>query len=183
MDISGIDTKFSGFLNKTFISIRTPNLNLRSILALQLETIRDLGRSFESANSLLQEQVSATEAVAKSELDDFVLGALQSKILVALLLSKTQALSSGQITKRAGISASSWAKIKTNLMEQELLVCTPKREMCEGRVIGSVEVKLTKKGILVAQNLLLIAGILGKLVPEEASLEKQLSQAIGVPRI
>ena len=152
-------------------------------MALQLETVSDLGRSFQSASFLLEEHVSTTETVAKSGLDDFVLGALQSKILVALLLSKTQALSSGQITKRAGISASSWAKIKTNLMEQELLVCTPKREMCEGRVIGSVEVKLTKKGILVAQNLLLIAGILGKLVPEESSLEKQLSQAIGMPGI
>jgi hypothetical protein len=183
LDISEIDTKFSGFLNNIFILIRTPNLNLRSILALQLETVNDLGRSFESTSSLLEERVSTTEAVAKSELDDFVLGALQSKILVALLLSKTQALSSGQITKRAGISASSWAKIKTNLMEQGLLLCTPKREMCEGRVIGSVEVKLTKKGILVAQNLLLIAGILGKLAPDEASPEKQLSPVVGMPGI
>ena len=154
-------------------------------MALQLETISNLGRPFESTTTttsslLSQENISVSQAAERSELDDFVLGALQSKILVALLLSKTQALSSGHITKRAGISASSWAKIKTNLMEQQLLVCTPKREMCEGRVIGSVEVKLTKKGVLVAQNLLLIAGILGKLSPEEASLVKPVAAVPGV---
>jgi hypothetical protein len=129
---------------------------------------------------MLEERVVSSEVAERSELDNFVLGALQSKIMIALLLSKTQALSSGHITKRAGISASSWAKIKTNLMEQGLLVCTPKREMCEGRVIGSVEVKLTKKGTLVAQNLLLIAGILGKLAPEEATAEKQMVSPVQV---
>ena len=180
LDISKIDTKFQGFLNKIFILLRIPNLNYRSILALQLQTITELGQTFESSSSLLEERVVSSEAPERSELDDFVLGALQSKILIALLLSKTQALSSGHITKRAGISASSWAKIKTNLMEQGLFLCTPKREICEGRVIGSVEVKLTKKGTLVAQNLLLIAGILGKLAPEEASTEKQLVNPVQV---
>jgi hypothetical protein len=148
-------------------------------LALQLQTVSELGQSFtSSSSSLLEERIVNSEAAERSELDNFVLGALQSKILVALLLSKTQALSSGHITRRAGISASSWAKIKTNLVDQGLLICTPKREMCEGRVIGSVEVKLTKKGTLVAQNLLLIAGILGKLTPEEAPVAKQLIGAI-----
>jgi len=114
----------------------------------------------------------------ESELDDFVLGALQSKILIALLLSKTGSLSSGMITKRAGISASSWAKIKLNLTDQGLLVCTHKRDMSEGRVIGSVEVKLTKRGVLVAQNLLLIAGLLGKTSPEQDSNTESMSQRI-----
>jgi hypothetical protein len=115
---------------------------------------------------------------AESELDDFVLGALQSKILVALLLSKTGTLSSGMITKRAGISASSWAKIKLNMMDQGLLLCTHKRDMSEGRVIGSVEVKLTKRGVLVAQNLLAIAGLLGKVVPGDESHDGALQSTV-----
>ena len=136
-------------------------------MALQLETASNLGQTFTSTSSLLiQEQVRENDQ--DSELDDFVLGALQSKIMIALLLSKTGTLSSGLITKKAGISASSWAKIKLNMIDQGLLICTHRRDMSEGRVIGSVEVKLTKKGVLVGQNLLLIAGLLGK-VPEEKS--------------
>jgi len=135
-------------------------------LALQLETTSNLGQTFTSTSSLLiQGQVIAREQ--NSELDDFVLGALQSKIMIALLLSKTGTLSSGLITKKASISASSWAKIKLNMIDQGLLICTHRRDMSEGRVIGSVEVKLTRKGTLVAQNLLLIAGLLGK-VPDES---------------
>ena len=135
-------------------------------MALQLETTSNLGQTFTSTSSLLiQGQVIAREQ--NSELDDFVLGALQSKIMIALLLSKTGTLSSGLITKKASISASSWAKIKLNMIDQGLLICTHRRDMSEGRVIGSVEVKLTRKGTLVAQNLLLIAGLLGK-VPDES---------------
>jgi len=148
-----------------FIFLRTPNLEWESVLALQLETASNLGQTFTSTSSLLiQDHVSTREQ--NSELDDFVLGALQSKIMIALLLSKTGTLSSGLITKKASISASSWAKIKLNMIDQGLLICTHRRDMSEGRVIGSVEVKLTKKGTLVAQNLLLIAGLLGK-VPDE----------------
>ena len=139
-------------------------------MALQLESTSSLGQQFSSTDSLLTQSNGANLApiVSKmapsldTELDDFVLGALQSKILVALIISKTGTLTSGMITKRAGISASSWAKIKLNMIDQGLLVCTHKRDMSEGRVIGSVEVKLTKKGVLVAQNLLLIASLLGK---------------------
>ena len=138
-------------------------------MALQLETTSNLGQGFTTTSPLLvQEQVARGEQ--GSELDDFVLGALQSKIMIALLLSKTGTLSSGLITKKASISASSWAKIKLNMVDQDLLICTHRRDMAEGRVIGSVEVKLTRKGVLVAQNLLLIAGLLGK-VPLENSAE------------
>jgi len=144
-------------------------------LALQLEDSTNLGQSFASSSSLsIQNSSNESDLIAstsnpsnESELDEFVLGALQSKILIALLLSRTGNLSSGMITKRAGISASSWAKIKLNMNDQGLLVCTHKRDMSEGRVIGSVEVKLTKRGVLVAQNLLLIAGLLGKTSPEQ----------------
>jgi hypothetical protein len=136
-------------------------------LALQLETATNLGQTFTATSPLLlQEQAHLGEQT--SELDEFVLGALQSKILIALLLSKVGTLSSGAITRNASISASSWAKIKLTMMDQGLLICTHRRDMSEGRVIGSVEVKLTPKGILVAQNLLLIAGLLGK-VPNECS--------------
>jgi hypothetical protein len=123
--------------------------------------------------------VQAARTGDESELDDFVLGALQSKILIALIVSKTSTLSSGMITKKAGISASSWAKIKLNMIDQGLLICTHKRDMSEGRVIGSVEVKLTKKGILVAQNLLVISSLLGKVPHEQdfASVPKALLQA------
>ncbi|HYB04385.1 MAG TPA: hypothetical protein VED17_07980 [Nitrososphaerales archaeon] len=118
----------------------------------------------------------------ESELDEFVLGALQSKILIALLISKTGTLSSGMITKKAGISASSWAKIKLNMIDQGLLICTHKRDMSEGRVIGSVEVKLTKQGILVAQNLLSIAGLLGKEIPEVDNATNSLDpEAVPLP--
>jgi hypothetical protein len=157
-----------------FIFLRTPNLEWESVLALQLETASNLGQTFTSTSSLLiQDQVRTR--VQNSELDDFVLGALQSKIMIALLLSKTGTLSSGLITKNASISASSWAKIKLNMIDQGLLICTHRRDMSEGRVIGSVEVKLTKKGTLVAQNLLLIAGLLGK-VPDE--IAPTISQAL-----
>lgn len=150
-----------------------------SILALQLESSSDLGQSLSRNDSSLLVQSTAnstldlthTNANNEYELDELVLGALQSKILIALLISKTGTLSSGMITKKAGISASSWAKIKLNMIDQGLLICTHRREMSEGRVIGSVEVKLTRRGTLVAQNLLLIAGLMEK---TPAELEFQI---------
>jgi hypothetical protein len=150
-------------------------------LALQLENATNLGQSFASSSLQIQSNTAITQSSnpsVESELDEFVLGALQSKILVALLISKTGTLSSGMITKKAGISASSWAKIKLNMIDQGLLVCTHKRDMSEGRVIGSVEVKLTKRGVLVAQNLLVIAGLLGKEVPETDNLRAAVSSAV-----
>jgi len=151
-------------------------------LALQLENATNLGQSFASSSSLqIQSNTAVTQSSnlgVESELDQFVLGALQSKILIALLISKTGTLSSGMITKKAGISASSWAKIKLNMIDQGLLVCTHKRDMSEGRVIGSVEVKLTKRGVLIAQNLLLIAGLLGKEVSEAENSGAAVSPAV-----
>lgn len=155
-------------------------------MALQLESTPTLGQQFSSSDSLLTQSNGANLApiVSKiapsldTELDEFVLGALQSKILVALIISKTGTLTSGMITKKAGISASSWAKIKLNMIDQGLLVCTHKRDMSEGRVIGSVEVKLTKKGILVAQNLLLIASLLGKTPAESVQKPAPLAQSL-----
>lgn len=148
-------------------------------MALQLESSTNLEQTFTSIDSFqIHSNIGTTSVIsrssvsAESELDSFVLGALQSKILIALLLSKSGTLSSGMITKKAAISASSWAKIKSNMMDQGLLLCTHKRDMVEGRVIGSVEVKLTKRGILVAQNLLAIAGLLGKVA---AGQESQIS--------
>jgi len=162
-----------------FIFERRANMELGSVLALQLESSNDLGHplSLSDNSSSVQNALNITpeltrvNATTEYELDEFVLGALQSKILIALLISKTGNLSSGMITKKAGISASSWAKIKLNMIDQGLLICTHRREMSEGRVIGSVEVKLTRRGILVAQNLLLIAGLMGK-TPTE--LESQM---------
>jgi hypothetical protein len=136
-------------------------------LTLQLPEL-ELGRTRISGEITSTEvsdhfTIDSSTAVRESpELDDYVLGSLQSKILIALLISKNGCLTSGAITKRAGISASSWAKIKNILIEMDLLSCKPKREMAEGRVIGSVEVRLTKKGVFVAQNLLVIASIIGK---------------------
>jgi len=149
-------------------------------LALRFEDSTSLGQSFASSGQFLihsntvdNDARVAVQSIAhdsESELDDYVLGALQSKILIALLLSKAGTLSSGMITKKAGISASSWAKIKLNMIDQGLLICTHKRDMSEGRVVGSVEVRLTKHGILIAQNLLMIAGLLGK-VPMAQELQ------------
>jgi hypothetical protein len=98
----------------------------------------------------------------ETELNDYVLGNLQSKLLLALLLSKNGFLSSGVITKKANISNSSWSKMKSQMIERGLVTCTYRRDMSQGRVVGSVEVRLTKKGIVVAQNLLVIADLLGK---------------------
>lgn len=154
-----------------------------SVLALQLESSSDLGQTISATdtsslfaqNAVINASVlTHANATGEFELDDFVLGALQSKILIALLISKTGTLSSGMITKRAGISASSWAKIKLNMIDQGLLICTHRREMSEGRVIGSVEVKLTRRGVLVAQNLLLIAGLMGK-TPSELESQTDFS--------
>jgi hypothetical protein len=166
------------FLDRRFISLRTRDMESRSVLALQLDNTSVLGQSFSSSSTTtttpnngitISPVLSPVNSVSsQTELDDFVLGALQSKILVALIISKTGTLTSGMITKKAGISASSWAKIKLNMIDQGLVICTHKRDLTEGRVIGSVEVKLTKKGVLIAQNLLLIATILGKL-PESVS--------------
>jgi hypothetical protein len=161
-------------------------------LALQFEDSTTLGQSYTSSGQFLtQINTGSNEARvagqsisndSESELDDFVLGALQSKILIALLLSKTGTLSSGMITKKAGISASSWAKIKLSMIDQGLLICTHKRDMSEGRVIGSVEVKLTKSGTLVAQNLLMIAGLLGKVPMDQELANCSLSdKLIAIP--
>lgn len=159
-----------------FISLRTRDMESRSVLALQFENTTVLGQSYSSPSTPLTNQSNVTTLspaissppTGQIELDEFVLGALQSKILVALIITKTGTLTSGMITKKAGISASSWAKIKLDMIDQGLVVCTHKRDLTEGRVIGSVEVRLTKKGVLVAQNLLLIATILGKL-PESVT--------------
>ena len=55
--------------------------------------------------------------------------------------------------------------MKIMLIDTGLLNCKQRREMAEGRVIGSVEVRLTAKGVLVAQNLLMIGTIIGRGVP------------------
>ncbi len=136
-------------------------------MALQLQEV-NLGRTqYVFGNPELEhiDQSNSSAGSVSSELDNYVLGSLQSKILIALLLSKDGSLSSGQITKRAGISASSWAKVKIMLIDTGLLNCKQRREMAEGRVIGSVEVRLTAKGVLVAQNLLMIGTIIGRGVP------------------
>jgi hypothetical protein len=157
-------------------------------LALQLEDSTSLGQSYATSSQFLTQSNAGSNVApitdqpinndGESELDEFVLGALQSKILIALLLSKTGTLSSGMITKKAGISASSWAKIKLNMIDQGLLLCTHKRDMSEGRVIGSVEVKLTRGGILVAQNLLMIAGLLGKVPVDQEYQSGTLSKTL-----
>jgi len=161
-------------------------MDLKSVLALQFDDSTRLGQIFTSSSSVqIQSNLANAQTSSlggESELDEFVLGALQSKILIALLVSKLGTLSSGMITKKAGISASSWAKIKLNMIDQDLLVCTHKRDLSEGRVIGSVEVKLTKKGMLVAQNLLMIAGLLGKEISDgERPPNQPLTEAMTIP--
>jgi hypothetical protein len=161
------DPIYQESIGKTLISSWSVDLDREIELALQLQEL-NLGRTqyvFGNAELEHLDQPNSSSSSVSSELDDYVLGSLQSKILIALLLSKNGSLSSGQITKRAGISASSWAKVKIMLVETNLLNCKPRREMAEGRVIGSVEVRLTPKGVLVAQNLLLIATIIGKGAP------------------
>jgi len=155
----------------------------RSVLALQFENTSGLGQTYSTTTSVVPPgnvttltPVLSTSSASQTELDEFVLGALQSKILVALIISKTGTLTSGMITKKAGISASSWAKIKLNMIDQGLVICTHKRDLTEGRVIGSVEVKLTKRGVLIAQNLLLIATLLGK-SPETADATSNVLNA------
>jgi hydroxymethylpyrimidine/phosphomethylpyrimidine kinase len=159
-------------MHRRFISLRSVDMESSG-----------LGQTFTSTSPVLTQSLSSNSSSnvtansnvgTQSELDELVLGALQSKILVALIISKTGTLSSGMITKKAGISASSWAKIKLNMVDQGLLVCTHKRDMSDGRVIGSVEVKLTKRGVLVAQNLLLIASLLGKSPAEQIPSSPQV---------
>ena len=79
-------------------------MEMKSVLALQFENATNLGQSFISIISVqIQGNMVSTQAPnlgGESELDEFVLGALQSKILIALLISKTGTLSSGMITKK-----------------------------------------------------------------------------------
>ena len=88
-------------------------------------------------------------------LEDLVLSAVQSRILLSLLLEGP--LSSNSILRVVGISGSSWAKEKRFLITSELLDCRVSRVMSERGVMRKMEFMLTRRGRHVSQNLLAIS--------------------------
>ncbi|MDH2901693.1 MAG: hypothetical protein PXY39_12060 [archaeon] len=88
-------------------------------------------------------------------MEELVLSAIQSRILLALLLEGP--LSSSRILRVVGISGSSWAKEKRFLVSFGLLDCRVSRELTERGVIRKMEFLLTKRGKQVSQSLLIIS--------------------------
>ena len=88
-------------------------------------------------------------------MEQLVLSAVQSRILLSLLLEG--ALGSSSILRVVGISGSSWAKEKRFLVSSGLLECRVSREITEKGVLRRMEFLLTRRGRQVAQNLLVIS--------------------------
>lgn len=88
-------------------------------------------------------------------MEQLVLSAVQSRILLSLLLEG--ALGSSSILRVVGISGSSWAKEKRFLVSSGLLECRVSRDITERGVVRKMEFLLTRRGRQVAQNLLVIS--------------------------
>ena len=88
-------------------------------------------------------------------MEQLVLSAVQSRILLSLLLERS--LGSSSILRVVGISGSSWAKEKRFLVSSGLLECRVSREITEKGVVRKMEFLLTRRGRQVAQNLLVIS--------------------------
>jgi hypothetical protein len=87
-----------------------------------------------------------------------VLSEVQSKILLVLLLEG--GLGSQAIAEKVDISGSSWSKEKRMLSGSGLIDCTSTREITEKGVVRRMDFRLTKRGKLVAQNLLAISTVI-----------------------
>ncbi len=104
-------------------------------------------------------------------LEDLVLSAVQSRILLSLLIEGP--MSSNSILRVVGISGSSWAKEKRFLISSELLDCRMSRMMTERGIMRRMEFMLTRRGRHVSQNLLAIsASIHRRSVASEPKLEE-----------
>jgi predicted transcriptional regulator len=88
-------------------------------------------------------------------MEESVLSAVQSKILLALLLEGP--LTSNRILKVVGISGSSWAKEKRFLAHFGLVSYRINRDLTERGVVRKMEFMLTKRGKQVSQSLLIIS--------------------------
>lgn len=88
-------------------------------------------------------------------MEEPVLSAVQSRILLALLLGGPQC--SSRILADVGISGSSWAKEKRFLLGWDLLTFRVSRELTERGVVRKMEFMLTKRGKQVSQSLLMIS--------------------------
>jgi hypothetical protein len=88
-------------------------------------------------------------------MEEPVLSAVQSKILLALLLGGPQC--SSKVLYDVGISGSSWAKEKRYLLGWGLLSYRISRELTDRGVVRKMEFILTKRGKQVAQSLLMIS--------------------------
>jgi hypothetical protein len=106
-----------------------------------------------------------------------VLSEIQSKILLALLLSSKA--SSMDILQSVGISGSTWNKEKMLLQNTGLMDSQVTRELTKNGVVRKMEFKLTQKGIQVAQSLLAISSFIDEsfTTDEHASLIPSLVKA------
>lgn len=110
-------------------------------------------------------------------MEEPVLSAVQSRILLALLLEGPQC--SNRILRVVGISGSSWAKEKRYLVTFGLLTCRTSRELTERGVIRKMEFILTKRGKQVSQSLLIISdSIASKLREGSGSARSDLNRLI-----
>ena len=87
-----------------------------------------------------------------------VLSETQSRILIGLLLDR--ASSSAGIQRITGISASTWNKEKRLLENNGLIDSRSAKNFTNNGVARKVEFKLTPRGKLVAQILLLISELI-----------------------
>jgi hypothetical protein len=105
-------------------------------------------------------------------MEEPVLSAVQSRILLALLLGGPQC--SSKILYDVGISGSSWAKEKRYLLGWGLVTYRISRELTDKGVVRKMEFVLTKRGKQIAQSLLMISASISSssLRRDDLSLEQ-----------
>ena len=89
-----------------------------------------------------------------------LLSQLQTKVLATLIEAENQSLSSCEVFKKADIAASSWTTTGKELHDMNLISIQAKRDFDSNKWTWYKEVKLTKRGVLVALELLSIGQLI-----------------------
>ena len=84
----------------------------------------------------------------------------ENQVLVTLIASENTALSATDLVRKADISASTWKKYSVDLENSGLVTIQDKRELYARGIKWYREVKLTKRGMLIALRLVSIGQLM-----------------------
>jgi hypothetical protein len=88
------------------------------------------------------------------------LNEIQSNILIVILTAGVDFVNNEFVLNAAGISKSTWAAEQNELAKLRLIEKIPSRIITNGKILKTVNFRITEKGQLVALNLLRISAIL-----------------------